>query len=194
MTVAASTHSASQSVTPSTALRAIEIYDTTLRDGSQGEGISFSLQDKLNIAQRLAEIGIDYIEGGYPLSNEKDVAFFQQVKSLKLGSTLVSAFGMTRRRSMKACDDPGMKAMVAAATLCLHDRRQDLGFPSHRCSGCIARREPRDDRREHRVSGRHAKVLCMTQSISLMASKPTRNMPLRHCRPRIGRSDSLSVM
>ncbi len=116
MTATTSSHSSSSASTATTDRRSIEIYDTTLRDGSQGEGISFSLQDKLNIAQRLAEIGIDYIEGGYPLSNEKDVAFFQQVKSLKLGSSLVSAFGMTRRRSMKACDDPGMKAMVAAGT------------------------------------------------------------------------------
>ncbi len=57
--------------------RNISIYDTTLRDGAQGEGVSFSLQDKLNFWQGLAEIGIDFVEGGYPLSNEKDVAFFQ---------------------------------------------------------------------------------------------------------------------
>ena len=55
-------------------MRRVQIYDTTLRDGSQGEGISFSLHDKLMIARRLDEIGVDYIEGGYPLSNEKDVA------------------------------------------------------------------------------------------------------------------------
>ncbi len=97
-------------------LRSIEIYDTTLRDGTQGEGVSFSLQDKLNIAQRLAEIGIDYIEGGYPLSNEKDVAFFQQIRKFNLGNSQVSAFGMTRRRALKVQDDPGMKALVAAGT------------------------------------------------------------------------------
>lgn len=96
--------------------RSIAIYDTTLRDGTQGEGVSFSLQDKLNICERLAEIGIDYIEGGYPLSNEKDVAFFQKVRELNLGSSLVSAFGMTRRRGMKAEADPGMKAMQSAQT------------------------------------------------------------------------------
>ena len=61
-------------------LRRIAIYDTTLRDGSQGEGISFSLQDKLAIASRLAEFGVDYIEGGYPMSNEKDAEFFAQVR------------------------------------------------------------------------------------------------------------------
>ena len=102
--------------TNNTTPRKIEIYDTTLRDGSQGEGISFSLQDKLNIAQRLAEIGVDFIEGGYPLSNEKDVAFFERVRSLNLGASQVCAFGMTRRRSMKAEDDPGMRALVAAKT------------------------------------------------------------------------------
>jgi 2-isopropylmalate synthase len=96
--------------------RSIAIYDTTLRDGTQGEGVSFSLQDKLNICQRLAEIGIDYIEGGYPLSNEKDVAFFEKVRSLDLGASIVSAFGMTRRRGIKAEADPGMKAMAAAGT------------------------------------------------------------------------------
>lgn len=100
-------------------LKPIHIYDTTLRDGSQGEGVSFSLQDKLNIAIRLAEVGIDFIEGGYPLSNEKDVAFFQEVRKHDLGDTKVCAFGMTRRKSMKAADDPGMQALVAAKTPCI---------------------------------------------------------------------------
>lgn len=97
----------------------IQIYDTTLRDGSQGEGISFSLQDKLNIADRLSEIGIDFIEGGYPLSNEKDVAFFREVRKRNLGATKICAFGMTRRRGMKASEDPGMQALVAAETPCV---------------------------------------------------------------------------
>ena len=97
----------------------IQIYDTTLRDGSQGEGVSFSLQDKLNIARRLAETGIDFIEGGYPLSNEKDVAFFEQIRQDDLGGARVCAFGMTRRRSLKAADDPGMQSLVAAQTPCI---------------------------------------------------------------------------
>lgn len=100
-------------------LKPIQIYDTTLRDGSQGEGVSFSLQDKLSIARRLAEIGIDFIEGGYPLSNEKDVAFFAEILKHDLGGSKVSAFGMTRRKSMKAEDDPGMKALVQAGTPCI---------------------------------------------------------------------------
>lgn len=96
--------------------RSIAIYDTTLRDGTQGEGVSFSLQDKLNICQRLSEMGIDYIEGGYPLSNEKDVAFFEKVRGLNLASSKVCAFGMTRRRGIAASADPGMQALARAQT------------------------------------------------------------------------------
>ncbi|HEX4141992.1 MAG TPA: citramalate synthase [Pirellulales bacterium] len=93
-------------------MRRIQIYDTTLRDGSQGEGISFSLQDKLLIAQRLDSLGFDFIEGGYPLSNEKDTQFFQRVWDLDLKHAQICAFGMTRRRGTKAEDDPGMRALV----------------------------------------------------------------------------------
>jgi 2-isopropylmalate synthase len=77
-------------------MRRVQIYDTTLRDGSQGEGISFSLQDKLLITQRLDQMGFDYVEGGYPLSNEKDVAYFQKVQELDLEHARVCAFGMTQ--------------------------------------------------------------------------------------------------
>ena len=94
----------------------IAIYDTTLRDGSQGEGVNFSLQDKLLITARLDELGVDYIEGGYPLSNPKDAAYFRAVRDLDLTHARVAAFGMTRRRDVAAEDDPGMKALVDAAT------------------------------------------------------------------------------
>ena len=94
----------------------IEIYDTTLRDGTQGEGFNLSLQDKLLIAQKLDELGVDYIEGGFPLSNPKDVAFFRDVRELKLRHAKVAAFGMTRRRGMRAEDDPGMRALLEAET------------------------------------------------------------------------------
>src|SRR5438874_4563707 len=97
-------------------LRRIEIYDTTLRDGTQGEGFNLSLQDKLLIAQRLDELGVDYIEGGFPLSNPKDEAFFRNVRELKLQHAQIAAFGMTRRRGVKAEDDPGMKALLDAQT------------------------------------------------------------------------------
>ena len=97
-------------------MRRIEIYDTTLRDGTQGEGFNLSLQDKLLIAQKLDELGVDYIEGGFPLSNPKDAAFFRDVRELKLKHAKVSAFGMTRRRGVKAEDDPGMRALLEAET------------------------------------------------------------------------------
>lgn len=98
------------------ATRRIEIYDTTLRDGTQGEGFNLSLQDKLNIAQKLDELGVDYIEGGFPLSNPKDEAFFNEIRGMKLATAKVAAFGMTRRRGMKAQEDEGMKALLAAQT------------------------------------------------------------------------------
>ncbi|QDV33332.1 citramalate synthase [Tautonia plasticadhaerens] len=92
----------------------IRIYDTTLRDGSQGEGVNFSLQDKLLITARLDELGIDTIEGGYPLSNPKDEAYFREVRDLDLSHARVAAFGMTRRRDVAAEDDPGMNALAGA--------------------------------------------------------------------------------
>src|SRR5215207_1283441 len=96
--------------------RRIEIYDTTLRDGTQGEGFSLSLQDKLLIAQKLDDLGVDYVEGGFPLSNPKDEQFFRDVRTLNLKHAKVSAFGMTRRRGIKAEEDPGMKALLASET------------------------------------------------------------------------------
>jgi len=94
----------------------VEIYDTTLRDGAQGAGVSFSLIDKFKIARALDQLGVDYIEGGYPLSNPKDVAFFEQIAEVELEHAKVCAFGMTRRKNVNAADDPGMQALVAAQT------------------------------------------------------------------------------
>ncbi|MCC7474914.1 MAG: citramalate synthase [Pirellulales bacterium] len=93
-------------------MRAIQIYDTTLRDGAQGEGVNFSLQDKLLIARRLDDLGFDFVEGGYPLSNPKDAEFFQQIAAEPLKHSRVCAFGMTRRKGVHPADDPGMKALL----------------------------------------------------------------------------------
>jgi len=93
-------------------MRRIEIYDTTLRDGAQSEGISFSLQDKLALTQRLDSIGVDYVEGGYPASNEKDFQYFQRVAALGLKQIKVCAFGMTRRKDAKAETDAGLKSLL----------------------------------------------------------------------------------
>ena len=90
----------------------ITIYDTTLRDGSQGEGVNFSLQDKLLLARKLDEMGIDFIEGGYPLSNPKDAEFFREAKKLKLKHAKIAAFGMTRRKDTKPELDTCLKALL----------------------------------------------------------------------------------
>src|SRR5262245_39058499 len=97
-------------------MRTIQIYDTTLRDGTQGEGVSLSLQDKLQITQRLDELGVDFVEGGYPASNTKDAEYFARARQMKLSNAKVCAFGMTRRRGMKADDDSGIQSLVAAET------------------------------------------------------------------------------
>ena len=89
----------------------IEIYDTTLRDGSQGEGVYFSLADKLLITAKLDDLGFDFIEGGYPLSNPKDFEYFQRVADMPLKHARIAAFGMTRRRGCAAQDDVGMQAL-----------------------------------------------------------------------------------
>jgi 2-isopropylmalate synthase len=94
----------------------IAIYDTTLRDGSQGEGINFSLQDKLLLSAKLDELGVDYIEGGYPLSNPKDFEYFQAMKGRPLKHAKVVAFGMTRRKNADAATDTCIKALLDAQT------------------------------------------------------------------------------
>ncbi len=94
----------------------IHIYDTTLRDGSQGEGVNFSLVDKLNITRRLDELGVDFIEGGYPLSNPKDFEYFQEVRNLPLRHARVAAFGMTRRKGVAPAEDTCLKALLDAQT------------------------------------------------------------------------------
>jgi 2-isopropylmalate synthase len=90
----------------------IAIYDTTLRDGSQGEGVNFSLQDKLLLTRRLDDLGVDYIEGGYPLSNPKDFEYFQAVRSIPLRNAKIVAFGMTRRKNADPASDVCLKALL----------------------------------------------------------------------------------
>jgi 2-isopropylmalate synthase len=92
----------------------VEIYDTTLRDGTQGAGVSFSLIDKIKITKALDTLGVDFIEGGYPLSNPKDVAFFTEANQLDLKHAKICAFGMTRRRDTNPADDTGMQALVGS--------------------------------------------------------------------------------
>ncbi|PYN14357.1 MAG: citramalate synthase [Candidatus Rokuibacteriota bacterium] len=94
--------------------RLIRIYDTTLRDGTQGEGVSFSLEDKLRIAARLDAAGFHYIEGGWPGSNPKDIRFFRRVQDLHFKQAKVAAFSMTRRPGVSAASDASLQALVDA--------------------------------------------------------------------------------
>jgi len=94
----------------------VYMYDSTLRDGVQGEGISFTVNDKLRIAKQLDDLGIDYIEAGNPGSNPKDLEFFRLVKELGLGHARLTAFGSTRRAGIKVSEDANVSALVTADT------------------------------------------------------------------------------
>jgi len=94
----------------------VKLFDTTLRDGAQTEGISFSLEDKLKIAKLLDELGIHYIEGGWPGSNPKDIEFFKKIRDIKLKTSKIVAFGSTRRPNIKVEDDKNLNALIEAET------------------------------------------------------------------------------
>ena len=96
--------------------RQIQIYDTTLRDGSQAEDVAFTLEDKLRIAERLDEFGVHYIEGGWPGSNPRDEAFFREAKRLSLRHARIAAFGSTRRANVKASHDTNVAMLLRAET------------------------------------------------------------------------------
>jgi len=97
-------------------MKAVTIYDTTLRDGTQGEGVSFSLRDKIRVAERLAAFGVDYIEGGWPGSNPKDIAFFNEAAGRDWGRTRIAAFGSTRRPNLAVEKDPQIQTLLDAKT------------------------------------------------------------------------------
>jgi 2-isopropylmalate synthase len=97
-------------------MNTIYLYDTTLRDGTQREGISLSVEDKIKIARRLDEFGIHYIEGGWPCSNPKDAAFFERMQAAPLRHARLAAFGSTVKVGSNPQDDPGMQALLAAQT------------------------------------------------------------------------------
>jgi 2-isopropylmalate synthase len=90
----------------------IELYDTTLRDGMQGEGMSLSAQEKLRVAHRLDELGIDVIEAGFPSSNPKELELFELLSEERFEHASIAAFGMTRRRGSAAADDPGLRVLA----------------------------------------------------------------------------------
>lgn len=111
----ASSSSAPQSSLP-TGQKPVSLYDTTLRDGTQAEGISFSVLDKLRVAERLDAFGIDYIEGGWPGSNPKDVEFFEHARRRQWNHAKIAAFGSTRRGGLSAAEDKQVQLLLDAQT------------------------------------------------------------------------------
>ncbi len=109
-------------------MNTLEIYDTTLRDGSQGEGVNLSLADKLALTQTLDWLGVAFIEGGWPGSNPKDEAYFEQVRSLTLGQAKIAAFGSTRHVKNTPEADPNLQKLVAsrADVICIFGKTWDL--------------------------------------------------------------------
>ncbi|MFA5844485.1 MAG: citramalate synthase [Coriobacteriia bacterium] len=106
----------------------VTIYDTTLRDGTQREGLSLSVEDKLRITARLDDLGVDYVEGGFPGANPKDDEYFARVGSLGLSHAIVTAFGATCRKSTAPGDDPGLAALLGAGTsaVCVFGKAWDV--------------------------------------------------------------------
>lgn len=93
-------------------MKQVKLFDTTLRDGAQTEGISFTVEDKIKIAKLLDKLGVHYIEGGWPGSNPKDIEFFKRAKELKLKNAKIVAFGSTRRANVKPEEDANLKAII----------------------------------------------------------------------------------
>lgn len=106
----------------------VTLYDTTLRDGTQREGMSLSVEDKVRIALRLDALGIHYIEGGFPGSNPKDLEFFERARSLKLENAVITAFGSTCRKDTAPQDDPGLNSLLdtGCSALCIFGKAWDV--------------------------------------------------------------------
>ena len=98
-------------------MRRIEIYDSTLRDGAQGQGVSFSVSDKIRIVDALDGFGIDYIEAGFPASNPKDEEFFRKIRSEKLSHAKLCAFGRTLKYGETPENDPALASLVASGAV-----------------------------------------------------------------------------
>lgn len=110
----------------------IELLDSTLRDGAQAEGITFSVEDKIKILLALDQLGIPCVEAGNPTSNPKDLEFFQRARALQLQQTKLVAFGSTRRRNCRVEEDSFVSDLLLAGTPAVSHLRKKLGFP---CDG-----------------------------------------------------------
>ena len=130
----------------------ILIYDTTLRDGTQGEQTNFSAEEKMRIAQRLDDAHFHYIEGGWPGSNPKDVRFFEMAKDVKFKNSRLTAFGSTRRAAYQTGIMPEFKSFGESRNSCRRYCRKIMGFARNRNSQNRLERKSGHDCRFHRIS------------------------------------------
>ena len=109
-------------------MRSVETFDSTLRDGSQGEGLSFSVEDKIRIVRLLDELGVNYIEAGNPASNVKEMTFFEELRKIRLSSSEIVAFGSTRRHGVSAQEDRNLCSLLdsGAGTLAIFGKAWDF--------------------------------------------------------------------
>ena len=132
----------------------VVLYDTTLRDGTQGENITLSLADKIRIARMLDEYGMPYVEGGWPGSNPKDIEFFAAARSMTWSNAKLAAFGSTRHRANCADEDPNLRELVAAETPVVTIFGKSWLLHVDRGPRRLPGREPGHDRRVRRVRRR----------------------------------------
>ncbi len=135
-------------------MRQVLLYDTTLRDGMQGQGMNLSAQEKVRVVRKLDELGIHFIEAGFPGSNPKELELFEMLADVKLEQAQIVAFGMTRRRDTDAADDEALKVLVVGIRTRGHPRREDLGPSPREGDQGEPGGEPRDDRRFGRLPPR----------------------------------------
>ena len=130
---------------------ALQLYDTTLRDGVQREGLSFSLQDKLKVARRLDALGVNYIEGGYPGSNQRDQEFFTRARAMTWQNARIAAFGSTRYKDNRAEDDPSLRTLIDAETSTVTIVCKNSELHVREVLGVAIGTEPGHDRQFRRV-------------------------------------------
>ena len=131
------------------------VYDTTLRDGMQGEGMSLSVEEKVRVARILDELGVPMIEAGFPTSNPKELELFERLREAGLRAD-VCAFGMTRRRGVAAEEDAALRVLAESWTPVSTIVGKTWGLHLEKVVKRRPRREPADDRRVGRVPGRRA--------------------------------------
>ena len=128
-------------------LTQVQLYDTTLRDGMQGQGMSLSAAEKVRVVQALDRLGVHFVEAGFPSSNPKEAELFELLAGVELESAQVCAFGMTRRRGIAAEDDPALRDLVGCAAPVVTLVGKTWGLHLEKVTKVSPRGEPGDDRR-----------------------------------------------